>query len=98
MVTAPGRRAGSVASRTLNRGVAGDREERMDADLDKRGSPRVRADYAVEYLIAGKGADGRGRSVDLSESGIRFVCTTRLSPGAYLMVRVRPRGAWGCRP
>ena len=64
----------------------------MDGDLDKRGSPRVRADYAVEYLIAGKGADGRGRSVDLSESGIRFVCKTRLSPGAYLMVRVPPRG------
>ena len=63
----------------------------MGEGIEQRGSIRVTVDYHVEYAIPGRGADGSGRSLDLSESGLRFVCDSAITPGSQVTVRVPPR-------
>lgn len=63
----------------------------MGDGFEQRGSLRVPAEYDVEYAIPGAGTDGIGRSVDLSESGLRFVCQGAIAPGSHVTVRLPPR-------
>jgi len=63
----------------------------MGDGVEQRESDRVAVGYDVEYAIPGAGTDGIGRSLDLSETGLRFLCESALEPGSHVTVRVPPR-------
>ena len=55
---------------------------------NKREAKRTKADYILEYHLAGRDNSGIGRALDHSENGIRFVSHQPLEPGSYLTIRV----------
>jgi hypothetical protein len=65
----------------------------MDLKVEQRAAARVEAEYRVEYSVPGKGSDGVGLAVDLSENGLRFVTGNSIAPGSHLRVRVPPRAS-----
>jgi HD-GYP domain-containing protein (c-di-GMP phosphodiesterase class II) len=71
-------------------------EKLIESGLERRRYPRVQADFGIKYRIKGERADFKGgKSVNISECGIMFVCSENLVQEGTLELRIQLPASYG---